>query len=750
MKESTRKHVIAGWIAKVAIAVLLAPYVTPFVGTMGWKTQYTYANEYREIGAASQLRLESPKNSFVVELETTSTIEDEDAVAFQVTTPSGTKESGLELAGDEFETGRYFTAPMHFEPVSEIQVTCTGCEKLENPKIHLVALDTRSSVEKFSYEPNGATPKAHAAVNGISVVSRADWGADETLRYKDHPLWKKYYEKQATTTPSDATKAQWAKNAAIEAHLEKNFPEESTINEVIRTENGHSLAWPIEKTKYVHKIVLHHTAENNVKSLSDPELMRSMYYFHTMTRGWGDLGYHFVVGQRGQIYEGRAGGDYNVAAHASWNNRSSVGVSVIGNFEKDVLVKEQQAAIGKLLSALAAKYGIDTNAKRAGHKACGVSEECMSRDFEIQGIVGHRDVGATSCPGANLYRELTDVYIPELNKTTRNNVLIANAVYKPETLKPAVTKPDLTDTNSAAPLSNGPTIRVKLSIPEMKTIELEALSGTPILGWDKKSGQVDHRKISIRKSGAKIETTMGGKKYKTANISLSADVVRVNNWDRVPAWDKEKKYNDNEFRGKLEVRIEGGKLIVINELPLELYLRGLAEFSNGENVEKAKTIIVAARSYAFHYTDPKNRKFPGKPYDGSDDPDVFQKYLGYGYEKRSATTSKYVEETRGQVVAYRGEPIKPWYFSQSSGRTLSALEYCEGRKTRKELPASAVCADIPYLQSVSDPGGDGKSQLGHGVGISGIGATYFASTKGWDHKQIIQYYLKDTEVVKKY
>jgi len=192
----------------------------------------------------------------------------------------------------------------------------------------------------------------------------------------------------------------------------------------------------------------------------------------------------------------------------------------------------------------------------------------------------------------------------------------------------------------------------------------------------------------------------------------------MNNWIRIPSWDKEKKYNDNEFRGKIEIRIEDNKLVIINELPVEMYLRGLAEFSNGENSEKAKTILVSARSYATYYTDPKNRKFPGKPYDGSDDPDVFQKYLGYGYEKRSATTLQYLQETHGEMITYQNALIKPWYFSQSTGHTLSAKEYCENRKASKTLSAGTICPDIPYLQSTPDPGGEGKVQLGHGVGVT--------------------------------
>lgn len=96
--------------------------------------------------------------------------------------------------------------------------------------------------------------------------------------------------------------------------------------------------------------------------------------------------------------------------------------------------------------------------------------------------------------------------------------------------------------------------------------------------------------------------------------------------------------------------------------------------------------------------DPKNRKFATNLYDGSDNPDEFQKYLGYSYELRSPNVAKLVDMTRNQVVTYSGKLIKPWYHSSSDGKTISALEYCQNNATTN-------CVDIPYLQSVSDPGG---------------------------------------------
>jgi len=50
-------------------------------------------------------------------------------------------------------------------------------------------------------------------------------------------------------------------------------------------------------------------------------------------------------------------------------------------------------------------------------------------------------------------------------------------------------------------------------------------------------------------------------------------VLEVPGWDRIPTWDKSKMYNDNKFRGTLWISNDGGKLQVVNILPLEDYLK---------------------------------------------------------------------------------------------------------------------------------------------------------------------------------
>ncbi len=138
-------------------------------------------------------------------------------------------------------------------------------------------------------------------------------------------------------------------------------------------------------------------------------------------------------------------------------------------------------------------------------------------------------------------------------------------------------------------------------------------------------------------------------------------------------------------------------MTLINDLPIEWYLKGMGEVSNSDLAEKIKTIVVSARSYAMWYMNPLNRKFNTNLYDGSDDPDAFQKYLGYSYELRSPIVANMVDATRAQVITYADKLVKPWYHSSSDGRTLSALEYCNNNGSKN-------CMDIPYLQSVVDPG----------------------------------------------
>jgi len=146
-------------------------------------------------------------------------------------------------------------------------------------------------------------------------------------------------------------------------------------------------------------------------------MVRAIYAYHAVSRGWGDIGYNYLVGQRGKIYEGRAGGDYVIGAHALYNNMGTVGISVIGNYESLHLNADQMAGLKDIISYVAAKYGITLNNDVTGFKNCSGSS-CTSPLTRVttKALIGHQDVAATSCPGKNIYTLIPDL-ITELNRS---------------------------------------------------------------------------------------------------------------------------------------------------------------------------------------------------------------------------------------------------------------------------------------------------------------------------------------------
>jgi N-acetylmuramoyl-L-alanine amidase len=59
-------------------------------------------------------------------------------------------------------------------------------------------------------------------------------------------------------------------------------------------------------------------------------IVRSYQNYHIDSHGWNDIGYNFVVGEDGNVYEGR--GWDAVGAHAPTYNTKSIGICVIGDF----------------------------------------------------------------------------------------------------------------------------------------------------------------------------------------------------------------------------------------------------------------------------------------------------------------------------------------------------------------------------------------------------------------------------------
>ncbi len=146
---------------------------------------------------------------------------------------------------------------------------------------------------------------------------------------------------------------------------------------------------------------IHHTVNtNNYTADQVPAMLRSIYAYHTKTKGWNDIGYNFVIDRFGRIWEGRFGGVDKavVGAHTEGFNSYSFAASALGNFEE-----VQPSA--EMLDAYARLYAWKLSL--SGVAADDTSQQVGSRTF--QAINGHRDAGQTACPGKYLYAQIPAV-----------------------------------------------------------------------------------------------------------------------------------------------------------------------------------------------------------------------------------------------------------------------------------------------------------------------------------------------------
>lgn len=123
------------------------------------------------------------------------------------------------------------------------------------------------------------------------------------------------------------------------------------------------------------------------------------------------------------------------------------------------------------------------------------------------------------------------------------------------------------------------------------------------------------------------------------------------------------------YRGRLRARVDGSALLLINEVGLEAYLRGVVPAEMGPyqfpELEALKAQAVAARTYAVAHLGDHDEE----GYDICDTA-ACQVYAGFAVEH--SLTDRAVAETSGLVATYDGRPIDAMYTSTCSGHTEDA------------------------------------------------------------------------------
>jgi uncharacterized protein with LGFP repeats len=180
--------------------------------------------------------------------------------------------------------------------------------------------------------------------------------------------------------------------AAPEIHTRQDWG----ADESIRT-------WKPEYAPTIKAATLHHTVSANDYTADQvPAMIRAIYRYHAVSRGWGDIGYHVLVDRFGRVWEGRYGGLEStvIGAHARGYNIGTVGVGLLGDYESvdttAPMIDAAEAFIAWKFSLFHVDPTATTNLTDGGGQ-------------KVPTIFGHRDVGRTLCPGRFGYARLPEI-----------------------------------------------------------------------------------------------------------------------------------------------------------------------------------------------------------------------------------------------------------------------------------------------------------------------------------------------------
>ena len=166
------------------------------------------------------------------------------------------------------------------------------------------------------------------------------------------------------------------------------------------------MSWPRSYENFEGAIIHHTAGSNNYSQAQVPATIRGIYSYHSITRGWGDIGYNVLIDKYGGRWEGRSGtlaaphGKVVTGAHAAPRNQGTFGVSVLGTYSSAASVTPLiRETFSDVIAARFVLGGVNPSSRGTMTVPRGTGA-ALPAGSALPRIVGHKDVKSTSCPGA--------------------------------------------------------------------------------------------------------------------------------------------------------------------------------------------------------------------------------------------------------------------------------------------------------------------------------------------------------------
>ena len=140
--------------------------------------------------------------------------------------------------------------------------------------------------------------------------------------------------------------------------------------------------FPEEMRQVPSVIVIHHEGVAWKPGSEPRDKLRALQTWGMAEKGWLDVPYHYAISPDGQIFEGRDW-HYRPDSNTSYSLDGVLNVELMGNFESDVVSRQQLSSLVELLAYL-----------------------CQTHKLVPAELTSHRLMapGQTVCPGQDLQR----------------------------------------------------------------------------------------------------------------------------------------------------------------------------------------------------------------------------------------------------------------------------------------------------------------------------------------------------------
>ncbi|WP_406830290.1 peptidoglycan-binding protein [Pedococcus sp. KACC 23699] len=262
-------------------------------------------------------------------------------------------DDGPEAGTPESVGARLGTTPIVTDGGTGIQVRVDTPQGRTLPDLQVTTIDPGTSPADKDLTARTPAASASAAAAQPTIITRAQWGADESLR--------------GSKTLSSTIKA----------------------------------------------ITIHHTAgTNDYTPETAAAQVRGIYAYDTQGLGWADIAYNFLVDKWGRVYEGRAGSITEPVrgAHSMGFNTDTMGIAAIGNYETAAAPAVMVDALARVAGWKLSQYGVSPTATTQLTSQGGTGAKfAAGTTVTLPTVHAHQNTSYTLCPGKYLYPQMSTI-----------------------------------------------------------------------------------------------------------------------------------------------------------------------------------------------------------------------------------------------------------------------------------------------------------------------------------------------------